>query len=160
MLGAMRRKAGEDFPLWIKINCKDLVEESITMEECLWLCAEMEGLGLAAIELSAGMGYGRSSSPSKTIADESEEGSFAAEALALADAVRIPVISTGGFRTPDVMERWLNAGHIAAIGLSRPLICEPGLVKRWASGDRQKARCISCSKCYRPKDGYGCQVFG
>ena len=158
MLDAMRRAVGQDFPIWIKINCKDLVEESITLDECIWLCMEMEKRGLSAIELSAGMGYGRDSSPSKLIKDENDEGSFAAEALILAEKVDIPVISTGGFRTPDVIESWLNKGKIEGIGLSRPLICEPDLVLRWQGGDRKKARCISCSGCYRAKNGYGCQA--
>lgn len=33
---------------------------------------------------------------------------------------------------------------------SRPLICEPGLVKRWQAGDRRKAECISCNSCFGP----------
>lgn len=159
ILGAMREAVGGGFPIWVKINGKDLVEESITPEECAWLCLELEKHGLDAIELSAGMGYDRNSSPSKRIVEESDEGSFAPEALALADKSGIPVISTGGFRTPEVIERWLNQGNIAAIGMSRPLICEPGLVNRWKEGRIEKARCVSCSKCYRPKAGYGCQVF-
>ena len=155
---AMRREAGADYPIWIKINSKDLVEESITMEECTWLCGELEKAGMQAIELSAGLGFGRSTSPSKPIAGEDDEGSFAPEALVLAEKISIPVISTGGFRTPEVMERWLNKGNIAALGLCRPLICEPGLVRRWQEGDRSKARCISCSRCFRLKNGLRCQA--
>jgi len=156
---AVRRATGEGFPLWIKINCTDLVEESITLEECIWLCGEMEKRGLDAIELSAGMGHDRNSSPSKRIMGEEDEGSFASEAVALAEKVSIPVISTGGFRSPAVIETWLNKGGIEAIGFSRALICEPDLASRWEKGDKEKARCVSCSRCYRPKAGYGCQVF-
>ena len=159
MLDAMRREVGATYPIWIKVNCKDLVEESITLAECIWLCVEMEKHGLSAIELSAGMGHGRDSSPSKRITSEDDEGSFAPEAIALAEKVGIPVISTGGFRSPALIDMWLNKGGIEAIGLSRPLICEPDLVNRWAFRDKEKARCVSCSKCYRPAAGYGCQVF-
>lgn len=156
-LEAMIRATGGDYPIWIKINCKDMVEESIAMEECVWLCGELEKGGMQAIELSAGLGFGRSTSPSQAIAGESDEGSFAPEALELAARIGIPVISTGGFRTPEVIEGWLNKGGIAAIGLCRPLICEPDLVKRWLDGDRTKARCISCSGCYRLRGGLACQ---
>ena len=156
-LGAMRRETGGNYPVWIKINCHDLVEESIAMEECVWLCKELEEGGMQAVELSAGLGLGRSTSPSKVIAEESDEGSFAREALELAERLKIPVISTGGFRTPGVMEQWLNKGDIAGIGLCRPLIREPGLVKRWLEGDRAKSHCISCNRCYRLKDGLKCQ---
>jgi len=156
-LDAMTREAGSDYPIWVKINCKDLVEESITMEECARLCRELEKGGMQAIELSAGLGFGRSTSPSMPIVEESDEGSFAPEALELAERIGIPVISTGGFRTPDVIDAWLNKGGIEAIGLCRPLIREPGLVKRWLDGDRTKSRCISCNRCYRLQNGLKCQ---
>jgi 2,4-dienoyl-CoA reductase-like NADH-dependent reductase (Old Yellow Enzyme family) len=158
ILDAMRSEAGSSYPIWIKINCTDLVDESITLEECIWLCKQMESHGLSAIELSAGRGMRRSSSPSKVIVREQDEGSFASEAVVLAEEVGIPVISTGGFRSLGMMERWLNKGNIIALGLSRPLICEPGLIKRWQGGQTEKSRCVSCNKCYRLRDGLQCQV--
>jgi 2,4-dienoyl-CoA reductase-like NADH-dependent reductase (Old Yellow Enzyme family) len=42
------------------------------------------------------------------------------------------------------------------ISLSRPLICEPGLVKRWREGDRRKSDCVSDNACFAPaSDGIG-----
>jgi 2,4-dienoyl-CoA reductase-like NADH-dependent reductase (Old Yellow Enzyme family) len=34
--------------------------------------------------------------------------------------------------------------------MARPLIREPGLPKRWLSGDHAPARCISCNQCFMP----------
>jgi 2,4-dienoyl-CoA reductase-like NADH-dependent reductase (Old Yellow Enzyme family) len=34
--------------------------------------------------------------------------------------------------------------------MSRPFIREPGLVKRWQSGDRRKALCLSDNQCFGP----------
>jgi 2,4-dienoyl-CoA reductase-like NADH-dependent reductase (Old Yellow Enzyme family) len=34
--------------------------------------------------------------------------------------------------------------------MSRPFIREPDLVKRWASGDRGKAQCLSDNQCFGP----------
>ena len=34
--------------------------------------------------------------------------------------------------------------------LSRPLIWEPDLPRRWQQGDTSKAKCISCNGCFRP----------
>jgi hypothetical protein len=34
--------------------------------------------------------------------------------------------------------------------MCRPFIREPGLIKRWQSGDLSKATCLSDSKCLRP----------
>jgi hypothetical protein len=40
--------------------------------------------------------------------------------------------------------------------MSRPFIREPGLIKRWRSGDRREAACISCDNCFEPiKKGEG-----
>jgi 2,4-dienoyl-CoA reductase-like NADH-dependent reductase (Old Yellow Enzyme family) len=33
------------------------------------------------------------------------------------------------------------------VSISRPLIREPHLVKRWKEGDLSKATCISCNQC-------------
>jgi 2,4-dienoyl-CoA reductase-like NADH-dependent reductase (Old Yellow Enzyme family) len=42
------------------------------------------------------------------------------------------------------------------ISLCRPLICEPGLVKRWREGDRRKSDCVSDNACFAPGlDGIG-----
>jgi len=78
--------------------------------------------------------------------------------LAISDAVSIPVISVGGYRSPDVMEKILNQSKIQMISMSRPFLAEPDLVKRWKSGDIKKAKCVSCGKC-RAEDGNYCTVF-
>jgi 2,4-dienoyl-CoA reductase-like NADH-dependent reductase (Old Yellow Enzyme family) len=44
----------------------------------------------------------------------------------------------------------LDDGLADFISLGRPLIAEPDLVNRWASGDRERAFCISCNRCYKP----------
>lgn len=47
---------------------------------------------------------------------------------------------------------------LAGIGLSRPLLSEPSLVRRWNQGDLRPARCVHCSKCRTPEGNY-CTVF-
>jgi len=154
---AMRKEVGPDYPIWIKINSNDLVEKSINMEEFLWLCQELDKKGIDAIEVSAGIGVDRDSSPAKPIKEEADEASYAKATLALAACVKATVIGVGGFRTPSVIDEFLNKGNITAVGLSRPLVREPGLVNRWKGTNKDKATCISCNKCFRPKAGYGCQ---
>lgn len=156
---AIRNVVGQKFPIWAKINCKDMTEPSLTQEESVWVCSELAARGLDAIELSGGVSVNTQSSSAQTVKTESQEGCFTREALALADAVSIPVISVCGYRTPAAIEDRLNQGNIAAISMSRPLVSEPCLVNRWATGDAAKARCISCNKCFRPKNGFGCQTF-
>jgi 2,4-dienoyl-CoA reductase-like NADH-dependent reductase (Old Yellow Enzyme family) len=40
---------------------------------------------------------------------------------------------------------------IEAISMCRPLIREPGLVKRWSQGDTKEATCLACNGCFNPE---------
>lgn len=155
---AIRNKVGTDYSVWLKMNSRDIPEQSISPAECLWICKELEGRGIDAIELSGGLGQIEETSVSPRIRKESDEGTFVAAALELAGQISVPVISVGGHRTPDRIEDWLNRGNIAAFALSRPFIREPALTNRWKRGARGKATCISCSLCVQPKGEFGCQV--
>ena len=46
------------------------------------------------------------------------------------------------------MERVLNETGIEFLSLSRPLVREPDLPRRWESGDRSPSCCVSCNACY------------
>ena len=155
---AVRQKVGKDYPVWIKLSGREIVDEATTWEEFLWLCRELEARGINAIECSGGVGENAKTSSSQVVLKEEDEGTFATEALTLADAVSVPVISVCGYRTPAIINDRLNKGNIAAISLCRPLLAEPGLVNRWLSGDLAKSPCISCNQCFFQKKGFGCQV--
>lgn len=60
----------------------------------------------------------------------------------------MPLILVGGFLSYNIAEEVIASGLADYVALSRPLIREPHLVKRWAAGDRKKASCISCNKCF------------
>lgn len=148
---AVRKAVGGNYPVWMKINAKDLTVPSITPEEFQWVCTELDRRGIDAIEVSGGAMISPQSSPAPLIKKEEDEGYFGQEALQLGKSVTASVISVCGYRTPEVMETWLNRGNISAISLCRPLVSEPDLVRRWEHGSKQKARCISCSKCFNPE---------
>ncbi|MDL2209599.1 NADH:flavin oxidoreductase [Desulfovibrio sp. OttesenSCG-928-O18] len=155
---AVRAKVGNDYPVWMKINSTDRVDESSTWEEVLWVCTDLAKRGMDAIELSGGISVDAKSSSAQPVKAESDEGIYAQKAIELAAAAPVSVISVCGYRTPAVINEWLNKGDIAGISLCRPLIREPGLVARWQGGDTSKPTCISCNKCFRPKHGFGCQI--
>ena len=68
----------------------------------------------------------------------------------------------GGIRSWQVADTLIESGTADYIALARPLICEPGLVKRWKEGDLRKAECVSDNECFGPGgDGRGiyCVTF-
>jgi 2,4-dienoyl-CoA reductase-like NADH-dependent reductase (Old Yellow Enzyme family) len=58
------------------------------------------------------------------------------------------VFGLGGIRTLAVAERMVEDGRVDVVSLSRPLIRDPFLVKRFREGAAARAECISCNKCH------------
>ncbi|HNX60510.1 MAG TPA: NADH:flavin oxidoreductase, partial [Spirochaetota bacterium] len=143
----------------IKINGSDYYDGGLTIEDSVEICRIIESHGIDAIELSGGItASALSREMGSNITTTDREAMYAANGAKVADTVSIPVISVGGYRSPDVMEKVLNGTKIEMISLSRPFFAEPELVNRWESGDRAKASCVSCNKC-RGTTGNFCTVF-
>ena len=62
------------------------------------------------------------------------EGYFSKFAAKLAEKVKIPIICVGGWRSLEEMEEILRESEIKFLSLSRPLVREPDLPKKFLSG--------------------------
>ena len=127
----------------MKINCSDFMPGGFEPADNLAICRQCAESGLESFEVS---GNGTSV---PGICAGRDEAYFKDFALVLAEQVDIATILVGGHRSPACMESVLNEGRIACLSLSRPLIREPDLPKRWQAGDATPAACISCNACYR-----------
>ncbi|HEY1407194.1 MAG TPA: NADH:flavin oxidoreductase [Spirochaetota bacterium] len=153
------KKENPALPVMIKINGEDYFDGGLELNDSIAACRILEQSGLDAIEVSGGVAASKvSRAMGEAITRPEREGFYAKDGAAIADTVSIPVISVGGYRSPDVIRQKMNDTKIELFSLSRPLIAEPGLISRWASGDSNKARCISCNKCVTP-NGTSCTVF-
>lgn len=148
---AVREKVGAAYPVLVKINSEDFIEQGMTFEECRFICKGLFNLGIDAIEVSGGY----VSSPPSLGPCRKEEGYFGDYAEQLARELPIPVIAVGGNRDFDAMTKVVRESAVSAVSLSRPLIREPNLVERWKGGDHGRALCISCNKCFKP-NGTAC----
>ncbi len=128
---AVREVVGSDYPIWIKINYDDLIGEGGTRgDDCIWVCKEMEKLGINAIEISSGLGLDRESRPMQKALEGAMAGHFTEGALKVAEAVDTDIISVGGYRTKEQIENCLNLGKIKAIAMSRPF-ADPKYIADW-----------------------------
>jgi 2,4-dienoyl-CoA reductase-like NADH-dependent reductase (Old Yellow Enzyme family) len=147
---AIRKAVGDAFPVLIKLNCNDFADGGLTTAESLLVARRLAGMGLDAIELSGGLLTNSTLTPSRAkIRREEDEAYFREEAHDFKDKIGIPLILVGGIRSFSVAESLIEEGIADYISLSRPLIKEPGLINRWKSGNREKAKCISCNNCFR-----------
>jgi 2,4-dienoyl-CoA reductase-like NADH-dependent reductase (Old Yellow Enzyme family) len=154
LLGALksvRAEVGEGFPVLVKMNSEDCLEGGLTLPDSLKVGSLLEKAGLDAIELSGGTLVSGKLSPSRTgIKTEDKEAYFREAARQFKKEVKIPIILVGGVRSPQVAEKLVREGYADYLSMSRPFIREPDLVKRWQSGDRSKAKCVSDNQCFGP----------
>jgi 2,4-dienoyl-CoA reductase-like NADH-dependent reductase (Old Yellow Enzyme family) len=147
----IRRRVGKDYPLLIKMNSRDFLEDGLELEDSIQAAAMLKEAGIDTIEVSGGTFASGDLMPVRTgIVTEGDEAYFQTEARAFKQRIGIPIVLVGGIRSFPVVERLVN-DHVADyISMCRPFIREPGLIKRWQSGDLSKATCLSDSKCLRP----------
>lgn len=143
----VRKTIGDDYPLLIKLGVQDTVEGGLTLSEGCQVARKLCQSGIDAIEVSEGLESGGANHIKKDIQPGQGEAYYMAWAQEVKKAVTVPVISVGGMRSFDLMETFALEGSTDCISMCRPFIREPGVVKRWQTGDRDPARCISCNLC-------------
>jgi 2,4-dienoyl-CoA reductase-like NADH-dependent reductase (Old Yellow Enzyme family) len=160
VLREIRQVVGKDYPVLVKMNCQDFIENGLQPEDSLQAGKMLVENGIDAIELSGGVLIGGKLSPSRMgIKSEEKEAYFQNEARTFKREVNVPLILVGGNRSFQMAERIVNEGIADYISLCRPLIREPDLVNRWKSGDLSKAACVSDNMCFEPAmkgDGIYC----
>lgn len=168
-----RERAGNAFPVLVKMNACDFVNSGIELPEALILGQMFAGAGCAALEISSGMwetitldpevlGWKAERIPEarkriRNVTDEAYHREFSkAFRKCLQEA---GVILVGGLKTPALMNEIIASGDADLVSLSRPLIRQPDLPHRWLSGSAEKAACISCNQCLetlREEEGLRC----
>ncbi|MDR2842450.1 MAG: NADH:flavin oxidoreductase [Spirochaetaceae bacterium] len=119
---AIQKSAGNDFPVWIKINVDDGFENGISFDDVLYLCKALTQKGISAIEISGA--FSKFSNDSSSF--------FKKEAEQIAMENNTAVILTGGNKDIKEMTQILNNTQIKYFGMARALMKEPDLIKRFA----------------------------
>lgn len=152
----IRKMVGINFPIFVKINSEDFMDDGLTPEESIIVSKKLSELGIDAIEISGGNESSKSvldnnlgPARNKVNVSKDRESYFKEYAAKLAEEVDTPIILVGGNRDLFVLEDILNNTKIKYFSLARPLTSEPDLINRWASGDTKRSRCISCNQCYK-----------
>ncbi|MFH1115767.1 MAG: NADH:flavin oxidoreductase [Pseudomonadota bacterium] len=150
VMEAVRSAVGSDYPVMIKLSGHDFYEGGLVPDESLYVAKRLTDDGIDAIEVSAGSrAAGEAFSPSrKKVRTEEDEAYLLDLAAMFKQALRVPVITVGGIRSPSVISRILSEGKADYAAMCRPFIREPHLINRWKSGDTSKAACISCNGCF------------
>lgn len=148
ILQAMRERVGEDYTLMIKLGVADGAPGGLQLAEGLEAASQLARTGFDCLEISQGLRgstWKEMEFRTKLIAER--QNYFADWAAQVKARVDKPVVMVGGLRDFSAIAKCLNQGRIDMAALCRPLIREPGLVKRWQTDTSYKPKCISCNQC-------------
>ena len=148
---AIREVVGADYPILIKMNCADFIDNGLTIDDSLKAARIFSDAGFDAIEISGGIIRSKKLSPSRSgITTQEKEAYFKGYAENFKRNIKVPLVLVGGLRSFEVAEKILAEGTADYISMSRPLIREPNLINRWKEGDLRKAECKSDNLCFNP----------
>jgi len=153
ILRAIRSELGKQFVVLIKLNSDDYIAGGFTQNDMMQVSAMLESAGIDAVELSGGTGLSLSRYSSSRLGKlgfKEDEVYYRDAAKLYKGKISVPLILVGGIRSYEVAWELIEKGLADYISLSRPLIREPNLIKRWQEGKTERATCISCNECFVP----------
>ena len=146
---AVRRAVGKDFPVLLKINSCDFVENGFSETDCAAVLRRLAAHGLSAVEISGGVPEsGPRRSPVRM--GKSAKPFYEDFAAQMRAELAIPVMLVGGIRDLATAERLVRTRVCDLVSLGRPLIAEPELPARWRDGSTSASVCTGCNRCFKP----------
>ncbi len=140
---AVREAVGPDFPIIVRVAGNDFVPGSHTNTESRAFCQALEKIGVNALNVTGG--WHETQVPQLTM--NVPPGAYAYLAHGIKKAVSIPVFACNRINTPELAEEILQEGKADFIGMARPLLADPELLKKAMSGQTNKIRpCIGCNQ--------------
>jgi 2,4-dienoyl-CoA reductase-like NADH-dependent reductase (Old Yellow Enzyme family) len=143
LVQSMRRVAGPDYPIMIKLGIKDYHPQGKTVAEGVEQARLLEAGGVDAIEVSEGLEedffhHIRPDAVSPYYLDECRQARV---------RLSVPLILVGGMRTLNDMQRAVSQGVADAVSMCRPFIMDPHLVKKLKAATDSYSGCTSCNGC-------------
>ncbi|MFW6102850.1 MAG: FAD-dependent oxidoreductase [Chloroflexota bacterium] len=155
-----QQACGDDYPMIVRMNADDLVEEGIQLEDAQDYARKLQDMGVGALSITVGM-YEcllniRTTSPFGMGSMYGPHGELIELAHGIKKQVDLPVMAVGSI-TPEIAEEALEAGKADFIAIGRNLVVDPEYVNKLGRGERERIRpCIRCNeKCIgRLFDGF------
>lgn len=147
VIAAVRAEVGRDYPLWVKIDSREIGKpEGIGIVDAQRAAQMLEAAGVDAITVTTyhETGQGKLHSESHTPHIEGFNLPAAAE---IRKAVSIPVLASGRVE-PELGDKVIGKGEADFITMGRKLLADPYLPAKLARGEDDKIRpCVYCYTC-------------
>ncbi|TCJ37514.1 NADH:flavin oxidoreductase [Parafrankia sp. BMG5.11] len=146
VLAAVRGEAGPEFPVWVKLDSREVGKTGITLDDAVEHARMIEAAGADAITVTTyhETGDGKLHSQSHTPHIPAFN---LPSSVAIRRAVSIPVIASGRIE-PKVGDRSIGRGEIDFVSMGRKLLADPHLPAKLAANRADEVRpCIYCYTC-------------
>jgi 2,4-dienoyl-CoA reductase-like NADH-dependent reductase (Old Yellow Enzyme family) len=140
---AIRKVAGPDYPIFIKLGINDYHPQGKTLSEGIEIARILENCGMDAIEISEGF----EKEGGHHIRKDAVHPYYLQECREARKELSLPIILVGGMRDLKDMQDVLDEGTADAVSMCRPFINDPSIVVKFQQGITGTSDCISCNKC-------------
>ncbi len=158
---AVRAAVGPGYPVAVKLNSSDFQRGGFEHDDAVEVARMLAAEGIGLLEISggtyervafagqrrvafvgqgadAGLGGRASVAEPRAAATRAREAYFLEYAHAIRAATPgVPLMVSGGFRTPAFMAEVLGAGEADVLGIARPFCVEPGFPARLLAGSTE-----------------------
>ncbi|WEK42041.1 MAG: FAD-dependent oxidoreductase [Candidatus Sphingomonas colombiensis] len=147
VIRAMRESVGPDFPIWCKLDSREIGKKGgITIEDAIETARMVEAAGADAITVSAYHDNGQAKLHSGSHTPH-EPGLNIPFARRIKAAVKVPVIASGRIE-PEVGDAAIADGSLDFVSMGRKLLADPHLPNKLAAGRPEEVLpCIYCYTC-------------
>jgi 2,4-dienoyl-CoA reductase-like NADH-dependent reductase (Old Yellow Enzyme family) len=139
----IRRMAGPDYPVMIKLGLKDYHPTGKAVSEGIEQARLLQTAGVDAIEVSEGL----EEDFFHHIRPDVVSPYYIAECREARKALSMPLILVGGMRKLQDMQEVIEDGIADAISMCRPFIMDPHLVRNLRQRLIDGSGCTSCNAC-------------
>ncbi|MFZ2399014.1 MAG: FAD-dependent oxidoreductase [Smithella sp.] len=145
IIAAVRKKAGNDFPVWIRVSADELVRGGYDLPFMQKFAPMMVSAGVDAIHCSVGV-YSTPGGLSVASMD-TEPGFNLFRARALKDVVNVPVIGVGRINNPELADQAIARGDADLISFGRQHLTDPDFINKVRDGALDDIRwCTACNQ--------------
>jgi 2,4-dienoyl-CoA reductase (NADPH2) len=146
ILQECRRRVGDDFALWCRLNSTENRADGTTLDDCIAVARLAIAAGADAVHVSAYHDPAVATGPTDSYAPE-VPGLLIDNARTVKAAIDAPVIAVGRI-TPDVADAAIADGAFDFVSMARMILAEPELPNLLAAGRPEEIRpCVYHYRC-------------
>lgn len=147
VIAAIRAEVGRDYPVWIKIDSREVGKAGgITIEDAIANAKMVEAAGVDAITITSYHDTSVGKLHSESNIPHREDWNLPATAE-IRKAVSIPVIGSGRIEVATA-DSTIGKGEADFIAMGRKLLADPHLPRKLTEGQTEKVRpCVYCYTC-------------